>query len=547
MLLIKVDKLKKYYEDKLILDINDFEISSGDRIGLIGENGCGKTTLIKSILGLITIDDGSIFLTDSYSYISQNEDFIDRLSKNEFNKNITTPKEYKDHLSGGEKVKFRISNALKENKELLIADEPTSNLDRETICNLESTLKKYKGALLLVSHDRDFLDSLCSKIAEIENGKITVYPGNYTNYLNLKKSDFARKEKEYNSYIKEKNRLENAIAVKENLENRIQKTPKRMGNSEARLHRKMGGQKGKKKIDNAIKNIERRIDHLEVIEKPTTPKEIKITVQENLNLVTKTPISIKNYDLYASSKLLIKDINFSIKKGDKLGILGNNGCGKTLLLKEIMKNTNENIKINSKVKIGYFDQNQKILNNDTSILSNIKLDSSYDESFIRINLDRFGFKGDVVYKNIESLSGGEKVKVALCKILLSDNNLLILDEPTNYLDIKSIESLETALSNMNKTLILVSHDIKFVENICNRLIFIEDKRIKDFHGSYKEYIESSSKNIDVSMRKSLEEKMLLKNKISEILSLLSIEKDLSKKDALNNQYLQLIDKIKKLN
>ena len=547
MLLIKIDKLKKYYEGKLILDINNFEISSGNRIGLIGENGCGKTTLIKSILGLITIDDGSIFLTDSYSYISQNEDFIDRLSKNEFNKNIAAPKEYKDHLSGGEKVKIRISNALKENKELLIADEPTSNLDRESICNLESTLKNYKGALLLVSHDRDFLDSLCNTIAEIENGKINIYPGNYTNYLSLKKSDFARKEKEYNSYIKEKNRLENAITVKEHLESRIQKTPKRMGNSEARLHRKMGGQKGKKKIDNAIKNIERRIEHLEVVEKPTTSKEIKITVQENLDLVTKTPISIKNYNLYASSKLLIKDINFSIKKGDKVGILGNNGCGKTLLLKEIIKNADENIKINSKVKIGYFDQNQKILNDDTNILNNIKLDSSYDESFIRINLDRFGFKGDVVYKNVSSLSGGEKVKVALCKILLSDNNLLILDEPTNYLDIKSIESLETALSNMNKTLILVSHDIKFVKNICNHLIFIEDKKIKDFRGSYKEYIESSTKNIDISMRKSLDEKMLLENKISEILSLLSIEKDLSKKDALNNQYLQLIAKLKKLN
>ena len=309
----------------------------------------------------------------------------------------------------------------------------------------------------------------------------------------------------------------------------------------------MGGQKGKKKIDNAIKNIERRIEHLEVVEKPTTSKEIKITVQENLDLVTKTPISIKNYNLYASSKLLIKDINFSIKKGDKVGILGNNGCGKTLLLKEIIKNADENIKINSKVKIGYFDQNQKILNDATSILNNIKLDSSYDESFIRINLDRFGFKGDMVYKTVSSLSGGEKVKVALCKILLSDNNLLILDEPTNYLDIKSIESLETALSNMNKTLILVSHDIKFVENICNHLIFIENKKIKDFHGSYKEYIDASKKTINVATRKSLEEKMLLENKISEVLSLLSIEKDSSKKDELNNQYLKLLAELKKFN
>lgn len=547
MLLIKIDKLKKYYEDKLILDISNLEISSGDKIGLIGENGCGKTTLIKSILGLIPIDEGNIFLTDSYSYISQDENSIDPLSKNEFNKNINAPKKYKNYLSGGEKVKIKISNALTENKELLIADEPTSNLDRETISSLQSTLKNYNGALLLVSHDRDFLDNLCNTIVEIKNGKINVYPGNYTNYLNLKKSDVAKKEKDYNSYIKEKNRLENAITVKEHLENRIQKTPKRMGNSEARLHRKMGGQKGKKKIDNSIKNIKKRLDHLDVVEKPTSSKQIKIVVQENLDLVTKTPISIKNYDLCTPYKLLIKNINFSIKKGDKVGILGNNGCGKTLLLKKIIKNTDENIKINSKVKIGYFDQTQKILDNTKSIVTNIKLNSSYDESFIRINLDRFGFKGDVVYKNVSSLSGGEKVKVALCKILLSDNNVLILDEPTNYLDIKSIESLEKALLNTNKTLILVSHDMKFVESICNHLIFIKDKKLKDFHGSYKEYIDSSTKNIDISVRKSLEEKMLLENKISEVLSLLSLEKDLSKKEILNNKYLQLIAELKKFN
>ena len=547
MLLIKIDKLKKYYEDKLILDISNLEISSGDKIGLIGENGCGKTTLIKSILGLIPIDEGNIFLTDSYSYISQDENSIDPLSKNEFNKNINAPKKYKNYLSGGEKVKIKISNALTENKELLIADEPTSNLDRGTISSLQSTLKNYNGALLLVSHDRDFLDNLCNTIVEIENGKINVYPGNYTNYLNLKKSDVARKEKEYNSYIKEKNRLENSITVKEHLKNRIQKTPKRMGNSEARLHRKMGGQKGKKKIDNSIKNIKKRLEHLDVVEKPTSSKQIKIVVQENLDLVTKTPISIKNYDLCTPSKLLIKNINFSIKKGDKVGILGNNGCGKTLLLKKIIKNTDENIKINSKVKIGYFDQTQKILDNTKSIVTNIKLNSSYDESFIRINLDRFGFKGDVVYKNVSSLSGGEKVKVALCKILLSDNNVLILDEPTNYLDIKSIESLEKALLNTNKTLILVSHDMKFVESICNHLIFIKDKKLKDFHGSYKEYIDSSAKNIDISVRKSLEEKMLLENKISEVLSLLSLEKDLSKKEILNNKYLQLIAEVKKFN
>ena len=161
-----------------------------------------------------------------------------------------------------------------------------------------------------------------------------------------------------------------------------------------------------------------------------------------------------------------------LKEGEKLGIIGNNGCGKTTLLREILKNRSENIKVANKVTIGYFDQSQKILQKEKSILENVMENCSYDQGFVRINLDNFGFKGDTVYKTVSSLSGGEKVKVALCKILLSDNNLLILDEPTNYLDIKAMEALEKSLINTEKTVIIVCHDRKFIENICDYIIEI---------------------------------------------------------------------------
>lgn len=546
MLLIKIKNVKKYYEDRLVLDIEDFELMDGDRIGLVGENGAGKTTLIKAILGLIEIEEGNIFLTESYSYISQTEENVECLEDNKIKKIFNSPKKYKEFLSGGEKVKLRVAKALSENKRLIIGDEPTSNLDSKSVKNLEDMFKNHKGALLLVSHDREFLDNICNKIAEIQDGKIKVYEGNYSKYLRLKKEERNREEREYKEYITEKNRLETAIRVKEGLGDRIRKTPKRMGNSEARLHRKMGGQKGKKKIDNAIKNIESRIEHLEAKEKPKDIKETKIRIKEGLEIITKTSIEIKDLNLYAGNKLLIKDFSLRIKRGSKTAIIGENGYGKSTLIKEIINNSKEEIKINNKVRIGYFDQEQKILNDNKSILENIKESSSYDEGFIRINLDGFGFKGDSVFKKVSILSGGEKVKVALCKIILADNNLLILDEPTNYLDIKAVESLEEALKNMDKTLLIVCHDRRFIEKVCDNLIFIENKSIKQFSGTYNEYIKEKEKP-DKTLKRKLEEKMIIENKLSEVISLLSVEKNEDIKNQLNEKYNELLKQLKEVN
>ena len=546
MLLIKIKNVKKYYEDRLVLDIEDFELMDGDRIGLVGENGAGKTTLIKAILGLIEVEEGNIFLTESYSYISQTEENVECLEDNKIKKIFNSPKKYKEFLSGGEKVKLRVAKALSENKRLIIGDEPTSNLDSKSVKNLEDMFKNHKGALLLVSHDREFLDNICNKIAEIKDGKIKVYEGNYSKYLKLKKEERNREEREYKEYITEKNRLETAIRVKEGLGDRIRKTPKRMGNSEARLHRKMGGQKGKKKIDNAIKNIENRIEHLEVKEKPKDIKETKIRIKEGLEIITKTPIEIKDLNLYAGNKLLIKDSSLRIKRGSKTAIIGENGCGKSTLIKEIINNSKEEIKINNKVRIGYFDQEQKILNDNKSILENIKESSSYDEGFIRINLDGFGFKGDSVFKKVSILSGGEKVKVALCKIILANNNFLILDEPTNYLDIKAVESLEEALKNMDKTLLIVCHDRRFIEKVCDNLIFIENKSIKQFSGTYNEYIKEKEKP-DKTLKRKLEEKMIIENKLSEVISLLSVEKNEDIKNQLNEKYNELLKQLKEVN
>ncbi|WP_252235971.1 ABC-F type ribosomal protection protein CplR [Clostridium sp. CH2] len=550
MVLIKLDKVKKYYGDRLILDICNLEILENDKIGIVGENGAGKTTLIKVILGEVAPDEGKVFLSNSYSYISQSEECSGEYQGGKIKKIIKSPDNYDGFLSGGEKMKIKINKSLNVQSSILIADEPTANLDTNSIKNIEKIISEYKGSLLLVSHDREFLDKLCNNILEIENGKVKLYKGNYSKYIKLKAEEREAEQREYHRYIAEKKRLEKAIIGKENNRDSIRKTPKRMGNSEARLH-KMGNQRSKKSLDGNVKSLKSRINHLEEKEKPNAIKEIRIKINKGKEMHSKTVIEVRNLNLYVNNEILINDCNFKIKNGEKVAITGANGCGKTTLIKKIIKNNTESIRLSQDISIGYFDQSQDILHANKSILDNIKLNSSYDETFIRINLDGFGFKGDSVYKNVSTLSGGEKVKCALCKNILSDNNTLILDEPTNYLDIKSIEALEIAIKNTEKTVLIVSHDRKFISNVCDCIIEIQDNKLNYFNGNYNEFVYEKINNKNKKEEKSSEREkrellLVLQNKLSEIISRLSLEKDLSIKDKLNLEYIELLNKIKTL-
>ena len=546
MQLVNIDKLKKYYYDRLVLDIDKFEILEDEKIGLVGANGAGKTTLIKALTGNIEIDEGQIYLTNSYSYITQNEDLDIESGNSKIKSMLNAPDKFEEHLSGGEKVKLRIATALKEQKKLIIADEPTSNLDGKSISILEEMFKKHKGALLLVSHDREFLDALCNKIVEIEEGKIKVYNGNYTTYLKLKEEERNRQQFEFEQFVSEKKRLETAKIQKTNLRDGIRKAPKRMGNSEARLH-KMGDQRGKKNIDGNIKAIQSRIDKLEVKEKPKSINPIKIYIKDGLEIVSKNLIETNGLTLSVNGAVLLDNVSFKVKRNKKIALIGENGCGKTTLIKEIIKNNNPSIKINNRVRIGYFDQSQDTLDGQKSILDNIKRDSSFDETFIRINLNLFGFKGDDVYKKVSVLSGGEKVKVALCKIILEDNNFLILDEPTNYLDIVSLKALEESLQNTDKTMLIVSHDRAFINAVCDYIIEIKNQNIEEFNGIYNKYLEhKANRNIKSTMKKNDEEILLLENKMSRIISMMCVESNVDKKSEYEEEYQLILAKLKAL-
>ncbi|HEB5002247.1 TPA: ABC-F type ribosomal protection protein [Clostridioides difficile] len=546
MLLVKVENLKKYYADKLILDIDKLEILENDKIGLVGSNGQGKTTLLKAILGEIEIDEGYTYLTGSYSYISQSENNIEACSHSKEKSLLNAPDKFEEYLSGGEKVKLKIADALSNKKNIIIADEPTSNLDKKSIGVLEDMFKRHEGALLLISHDRRFLDELCTTILELEDGKLKAYKGNYTDYLMQKDEEVKRADFEYQEYVKEKKRLEKALLYKKALSDGIRKTPKRMGNSEARLH-KMGGQTNKKKLDSNVKAIKSRIDKLEVKNKPKVSKEMNIKIQDGMEIISKNLIEVKDMTLKLENKLLLDNVSFKIKRGKKIALLGDNGCGKSTLIKEILADKNDDIKINDKVKVGYFDQNQSLLDEEKSVLYNTKVNSSFDESFIRINLSLFGFKGDDVYKKVKVLSGGEKVKIALCKIILEDNNFLVFDEPTNYLDIKSMEALEKALINTDKTMLIVSHDRVFVSHICNYIIEIKDAKIREFDCNYEEYIINRNKKTPSREKQTKKENLLvLENRLTTVISMLSIEKDNLKKELYESEYNELLKQISKL-
>ena len=235
MLRIKVSKLKKSFQDRLILDIEDLEVFEGDKVGIVGLNGCGKTTLLNIIAGREILDEGNVFIDKSFSYITQFHE------KTEITEGKIS-KEYHEYLSGGEKVKARVSKALNENVRVILADEPTSNLDQGSINYLEENLKRFRGTLLLISHDREFLDNVCNRIIEIENGLLREYSGNYSDYVKLREERLKREKFEYDKYWNEKNRLEEAINLKSNLRDGVRTCPKRFGNSEARLA-KMGGQR----------------------------------------------------------------------------------------------------------------------------------------------------------------------------------------------------------------------------------------------------------------------------------------------------------------
>lgn len=544
MLILECRKLKKYFGNYKILDIEELNIYSEDKIGIVGLNGAGKTTLLNIISGKVKADEGIIKVYGKCSYITQLDEIEEKKIESSISRKFKIENTSKGYFSGGEKTRFKIANGLSEGSNLLLADEPTSNLDMDGINALQKELTKYSGALILISHDREFLDKLCNKIIEIDHGDIKIYKGNYSDYKIQKEKEKDRETFEYNQFTKEKRRLEGAMREKSEKLKKVKNAPSRMGNSEARLH-KMGNQRAKYNMDRAVKNIEARINHLEVKEKPKEIKKTVIDVNKNGELFSKILISSKNINKEFKDKIIFNNAEFNIYNGTKTALIGSNGSGKSTLIKMIVDGDSD-IKLSQKIKIGYFSQSLDILDGDLSIIENVMKDSIYDETFVRTTLSRLLFKREDIYKKVKVLSGGEKVKVSFAKIFLSDINMLILDEPTNYLDIHSTEAIEEALMDYNGTLLFVSHDSRFVNNVADNIISIEDKKLNQFKGNLNQFLMRKKEGISFGNKDLKMKKMLLENRLSEIIGKLSMPAKRDNIEELDKEYLKVLSELKAL-
>lgn len=528
--MIYIHNLRKNLPDRQLFEIKNLSINEKDRIALIGDNGLGKTTLFRLILGLDKEYIGSINVGKDLDYLL-NEDISENYFSNTFYSKANRPSS--SIYSPGEYRRLKLIDLLSDESKFLLMDEPTSHLDIKHKEKLIERLNSRKIGYLIISHDRDFIHRTCNKIFELSGGKIEEYNGDYQFYLKEREKRRKFQEKEYTNYVKEKRRLENSAIHIKAQSSKVKTTPKRMGNSEARLH-KMGGQENKKKLDKQMKSVESRINQLEIKEKPKVEMEIKLSIPDNKRIHSKVLIRAENLSKVFKDKVLFEKSEFIVENHSKVALIGDNGSGKTTLLKMILNK--ENIWVHPNLKIGYFSQMNDILKEDHSILGNVLTTSVYDKSVTRTVLARLGFRNHDVYKIISLLSDGEKAKVKLAKILTADFNFLILDEPTNFLDLRAIEGLENLLKSYDRPLIFVTHDEEFINNIANNLLIIKNERVTSFKGNLFQYKERKNKTSASNDK----DHLLLDFRLSTINARLSMEIPKEEKESLEKEYKKLM-------
>lgn len=460
--------IKKEYGIQKILDIKKVEINENDRIGLVGRNGAGKSTLLGILNGRIPCDEGTIIRRSEIAEILQSGEaqgdadgkYISRMSiKNSAVK------------SGGEKTRRAIAAAFSKHATLLFADEPTTNLDINGIILLEKMLTGYNGAVVLISHDRQLLDHVCNQIWELEDGELRIFQGNYTAWFEQRSREREFQSFEYDQYRTEKKRLERRIIeVKEDAK-KFYKPPKRMGSSEWQLY--IG--------DNSIRQghvqkrasaMVSRLSHLKEKEKPKELPDISMKLGEYRKIKAKVAAKTDELTVVFDDRVILDEVRISVLSGKKTFLTGENGSGKTTLIRKLI-NREDHTFITSDAKIGYFSQEQENLDYEKSVLENVLKTAIVPEHICRAVLMNLYMKENDIYKKVCVLSGGERVKTALAKVLVSDCNFLILDEPTNHMDIYTMEGLEKLLKSYDGTLLAVSHDRKLVENLADIVYRIE--------------------------------------------------------------------------
>ncbi|VEJ36226.1 Uncharacterized ABC transporter ATP-binding protein HI_1252 [Aedoeadaptatus ivorii] len=520
--MIRIDHLVKTIGTQTILQIDHLTIDENRRIGLIGDNGAGKTTFLKLLAGRDDDFAGEIQATLPVLYMPA-------VGKGDGSRTNT-----RDPRSPGQRQRARLEEFLAQNDTFLLIDEPTSHLDIRQIQALEESLCRREGGYMVVSHDRDFIERTCDCIFELDDTTVEVYNGGYRFYVEERERRKKFAQREYNNYVKEKKRL---LGVGDRLKKqsgRVRSTPKRMGNSEARLH-KMGGQGNKKKLDRQVKSVQSRIEHLEKKEKPKEAAEIRLSAPASEKIHSKILIRAEHLNKQFEDCVLFQDAEFTIENGTKAALLGDNGAGKTTLVSMILRG--EGIWVHPKLKIGYYSQMGEILTEEESILDNVVPTSIYDESMTRIVLARLGLEGADVHKTVERLSDGEQAKTKLAKLMTSEFHFLILDEPTNFLDIATIEALEQLLIAYDRPLLMITHDVSFIDAVADALLLIEDRKIRAFQGNFSDYRHRSDRKASED-----EERMRIDFRLSAINAALSSNPPKGEREELEREFQELLQR-----
>ncbi|MDQ0208399.1 Msr family ABC-F type ribosomal protection protein [Alkalicoccobacillus murimartini] len=478
---LELSNVEVTFLDQKVLDLQSLSIYQFDRIGIVGKNGSGKSTLLNVLQGGLNPTSGNVQRFVDFGYFEQTTKPDHHVDDYELLARLSIPDSEVDSLSGGEQTRLKLASLFSHYYEGLLIDEPTTHLDAEGTHFLLEQLRYYYGSLVLISHDRYVLDQLVTKIWEVADGRVTEYVGNYTDYEKQKQLESKQQKETYEKYQKDKQRLLSAAEEKMKKAEKITQANSSMSKKETkakanRMFMTKSKDTSQKLMQRAAKAIEKRVEQLDDVPAPEVIKQIRFYQSPTLKLHNKFPIMADQLTVTAGEKTLLTDVRFQFPLGRTIAIQGANGSGKSSLIKHITEQK-ESITLSPKVIFGIYTQHAYHFTEPQTVMAFMKSKSDYDESKIRSILHAMDLSGNDLKKNVQDLSGGEAIRLVLCELFLGNYNVLVLDEPTNFLDISCLEALESFLSAYQGTVLLVSHDRRFVDRVADHVFEISKQTL----------------------------------------------------------------------